>query len=314
VDRAKAAGIARRLSSPEGQELLPKFSPDGQTIAFSGNYDGNTDVYAMPAQGGTPTRLTHHPDGDLVVEWYPDGKRMAFQVISSEFRTWKRYRGGMASDLWFYDFANNTSEKFADCEGTDALPMWHQNKIYFLSGRDERKKLNIWAYDLTTKQAKQVTKFTDYDVKWPSIGPDAIVFENGGKLHLLDLAGETSKPISIQVPADLPEARAQLKDASKNLQSFSLSPSGKRALFEARGEIFTVPEKLGSVRNLTNTSGIAERFPAWSPDGKYVAYFSDRNGEYELYVRAGEGSGKERLITTNSAVNWRRDFDIHVLL
>jgi tricorn protease len=154
---------------------------------------------------------------------------------------------------------------------------------------------------LTTKQTKQVTKFTEYDVKWPSLGPDAIVFENGGKLHLLDLAGETSKPISIQVPADLPEARAQLKDASKNIQSFSLSPSGKRALFEARGEIFTVPEKHGSVRNLTNTSDIAERFPTWSPDGKNVAYFSDLSGEYELYVNAGDGSGKERQITTLGA-------------
>ncbi|MCI0693789.1 PDZ domain-containing protein [candidate division KSB1 bacterium] len=343
----KEGGMARQLSSPKGLELFPKFSPDGKLIAFSGNYDGNTDVYLMSAEGGTPTRLTHHPDGDLVVEWYPDGKhvlyrsqmmspsnrfnrlfkqplaggmpetlplaygelasfspdgkRMAFQLASLEFRTWKRYRGGWATDLWFYDFANNTSEKFTDFEGTDALPMWQQNKIYFLSDRDERKKLNIWAYDLTTKQTKQVTNFTEYDVKWPSLGPDAIVFENGGKLYLLDLASETAKPISIQVPADLPEARAQAKDASKNIQSFSLSPSGKRALFEARGEIFTVPEKHGSVRNLTNTSGIAERFPAWSPDGKIVAYFSDRSGEYELYVRAGDGSGKERQIATLGA-------------
>jgi tricorn protease len=343
----KEGGLARKLSSPEGQELFPKFSPDGQTIAFSGNYDGNTDVYVMPAPGGTPTRLTHHPDGDLVVEWYPDGKhvlyrsqmmspsyrfnrlfkqsvaggmpetlplpygelasfspdgnRIAFQLASLEFRTWKRYRGGWASDLWFYDFANNTSEKFTDFEGTDAIPMWHRNTIYFMSDRDERKKLNIWAYDIATKQTRQVTQFAEYDVKWPSLGPDAIVFENGGKLHLLDLASGTAKPISIQVPADLPEVRSQLKDATKNIQNFSLSPSGKRALFEARGEIFTVPEKHGSVRNLTNTSGVAERFPAWSPDGKHIAYFSDRSGEYELCLRSGDGSGKERQITTLGA-------------
>lgn len=187
----KTGGTARRLSSPKGQELLPKFSPDGATIAFSGNYDGNTDVYTIPAQGGTPTRLTHHPDGDLVVEWYPDGKnilyrsamrspsrrfnqffkqpvaggmpeplplmyaelasfspdgtRMAFQYISTEFRTWKRYRGGMASDLWIYDLVNNTSEKFTDFAGTDAVPMWRQNTIYFISDRDAHQKLNIWA-------------------------------------------------------------------------------------------------------------------------------------------------------------------------
>ena len=344
----KEGGLARRLSSPKGHELFPKFSPDGQWIAFSGNYDGNTDVYVMPVEGGTPKRLTHHPDADLVVEWYPDGKhilyrsrmispsrrfnrffkqpfeggmsetlplpygelasfspdgnRIAFQFISREFRTWKRYRGGMASDLWLYDFVNNTSEKFTDFKGTDAVPMWHQNNIYFLSDRDELKKLNIWAYDLATGQPRQVTKFTDYDVKWPSLGSDAIIFENGGKLYLLDLATENPRPISVQVPADLPEVRAQLKEVSKNIQNFSLSPSGRRALFEARGEIFTVPEKHGSVRNLTNSSGVAERFPAWSPDGKTVAYFSDRTGEYELYLRPGDGKGEERQITEGGTV------------
>jgi len=341
----KDGGLARKLSSPKGQELFPKFSPDGQSIAFSGNYDGNTDVYIVSAEGGTPKRLTHHPDADLVVEWYPDGRhvlyrsrmispsyrfnrffkqsidggmpetlalpygelasfspdgnRMAFQFISREFRTWKRYRGGMASDIWLYDFTKNTSKKFTDFEGTDAVPMWHENTIYFLSDRDERKKLNIWAYDLNTKKTRQITKFIEYDVKWPSIGPDAIIFENGGKLHILDLASKISKPVSIQVPADLPEVRTQLKDVSKNIQNFSLSPSGKRALFEARGEVFTVPQKHGSVRNLTNTSGVAERYPAWSPDGKNVAYFSDVTGEYELYTRSGDGKGSEKQITTN---------------
>lgn len=344
----KQGGLARNLSSPEGQELFPKFSPDGQTIAFSGNYDGNTDVYTVPVTGGVPKRLTHHPDGDYVVTWYPDGqyilyrsrmkspsyrfnrffkqsvagglpetlplpygelasfspdgKRMAFQFISREFRTWKRYRGGMASDLWLYDFDNNTSENFTNFDGTDAIPMWHENTIYFLSDRDEHKKLNIWAYDTNTQEMRQVTDFTEYDVKWPSLGPDAIVFENGGKLHLLDLASETSTPISIRVSADLPEVRQQLKDASKNIQNFSLSPTGKRALFEARGEIFTVPEKHGSVRNLTNTSGVAERYPTWSPDGKYVAYFADNTGEYELYIQPGDGKGKARQITSGGSV------------
>ena len=341
----KDGGLARKLSSPKGQELLPKFSPDGRTIAFSGNYDGNTDVYVIPVDGGTPKRLTHHPDVDLVVEWYPDGKhilyrsqmlspsirfnrffkqsvdgglpetlplpygelatfspdanQMVFQIISTEFRTWKRYRGGMASDLWLYDFTKNSSEKLTDFEGTDSIPMWHQNTIYFLSDRDERKKLNIWALDLDDKKTRQITKFTEYDVKWPSIGPDAIIFENGGKLHLLDLAAEISQPLSIQVPADLPEVRAKLKDVSSYIQNFSLSPTGKRALFEARGEIFTVPQKYGSVRNLSNTSSIAERFPVWSPDGKYVAYFSDRTGEYELYIRSGDVIGTEKQITTD---------------
>jgi tricorn protease len=344
----RAGGQARRLSSPEGQELFPKFSPDGQTIAFSGNYDGNTDVYTMPVTGGAPERLTHHPEEDLVVEWYPDGghilyrsrmispsrrfnrffkqpvggglpetlplpygelasfspdgSRMAFQFISREFRTWKRYRGGMASDIWLYDFEQNTSEKFTDFEGTDAVPMWHENTLYFLSDRDRRKKLNIWAYDLKTAKSRQVTEFAEYDVKWPSIGPDAIVFENGGKLHLLELGTEIAKPIDIQVPADLPRVRSRLRNVSNLITNFSLSPSGRRAIFEARGEIFTVPQKHGSVRNLTNTSAVAERYPAWSPDGGTVAYFSDRTGEYELYVRPGDGKGSERQVTANGAM------------
>jgi len=343
----KEGGLARKLSSPKGQEMFPKFSPDGRTIAFSGNYDGNTDVYIVGVDGGSPKRLTHHPSTDLVVEWYPDAKnilyrsgmfspsnrfnrffkqpvaggmpqtlplpyaelasfnadatKMVFQFISTEFRTWKRYRGGMASDIWLYDFTNNTSEKLTDFAGTDALPMWRENTVYFLSDRDDRKKLNIWAYDLGNKQTRQITKFTEYDVKWPSIGPDAIVFENGGQLHLLDLANENSIPVLIQVPADLPDVRTSLKTVSKQIQDYSLSPSGRRALFEARGEVFTVPEKHGSIRNLTNSSGIAERYPAWSPDGKLVAYVSDRTGEYELYMCSGDGKDDEKQITRDGS-------------
>ncbi|MBN1361048.1 MAG: PD40 domain-containing protein [Sedimentisphaerales bacterium] len=345
---SKIGGVARRLSSPKGDEMFPKFSPDGNTIAFSGNYDGNTDVYVIPSEGGTPKRLTHHGDADLVVEWYPDGEhvlyrsrmvspstrfnrlfkqsiagglpqtlplpygelasfspdggRMVFQFISREFRNWKRYRGGMASDLWLYDFVENTSEKVTDFPGTDAVPMWHENTIYFLSDRAENEKLNIWAYDLGTERFRQVTEFDEYDVKWPSLGPDAIVFENGGHIYLLDLASGTSKPLEIRVPDDLPRIRTELKNVSKHIENASLSPSGKRAVFEARAEIFTVPEKHGSVRNLTNTSGVAERYPAWSPDGKRIAYLSDETGEYELYLRSGDGKGEPKRITTDGAV------------
>jgi len=339
----KAGGTARRLSSPKGSETFPKFSPDGKRIAFSGNYDGNTDVYIIGAEGGSPQRLTHHPDSDLVVEWYPDGQhilyrsrmaspsgrfnrffkqsiegglpktlplpygelasfspdgsRIAFQFISRESRNWKRYRGGMASDLWLYDFLNNSSEQLTDFTGTDAVPMWHEDTIYFLSDRDEKAKLNIWAYELRTKRFKQVTRFTEYDVKWPSLGPDAIVFENGGQLHVLNLASETTTALDIQVPDDLPQIRKELKDVSGRIQGFSLSPTGKRALFAARGEIFTVPAKHGSVRDLTHTSGIAERDPAWSPDGKHIIYLSDETGEYELTLRSSDGKGQPKQIT-----------------
>jgi len=351
----KTGGTARRLSSPKGNEMFPKFSPDGTLIAFSGNYDGNTDVYIVGADGGSPRRLTHHPDSDLVVEWYPDGQhvlyrspmasssgrfnrffkqsiegglpktlplpygelasfspdgsRIAFQFISREQRHWKRYRGGMASDLWLYDFLNNSSEKLTDFAGTDAVPMWREGAIYFLSDRDGNHKLNIWRYELRTKRFEQVTHFTEYDVKWPSLGPGAIVFEHAGRLHVLDLETETATALEIKVPDDLPQIRTELKNVSSRIQSFSISPSGKRALFEARGEVFTVPAKHGSVRNLTHTSGIAERDPAWSPDGKHIAYFADETGEYELYIRPSDGKGKPRQVTEGgSAFRYRPVF------
>ena len=340
---SKEGGIAIRLSTVKGPELLPKFSPDGNWIAFTGNYDGNMDVYIMPSIGGVPKRLTHNPMIDYIVDWYPDGKsilyrsgmyspsnrfnrlfkesvegglpeqlpmkiaeigsfnedasKLVFETASLEFRTWKRYRGGWASKLWIYDLKNNTAEQITFDNAIDALPMWHKNTIYFLSDRDENKKNNIWAYDVTTKQLREVTHFTDYDIKWPSLGPNDIVFEKGGELFLLDLASEKTHAVDIKVPADLPEDRQQLKNLAGLINDFSLSPSGKRTLFGARGEVITVPEKNGSMQNLTNTSGIAERYPAWSPDGKYIAYFSDKTGEYELFIKPGDGSGDEKRIT-----------------
>ena len=344
----KSGGNATRLSSPVGSELYPKFSPDGREIAFSGNYDGNTDIYLIPSTGGVPARLTHHPDDDLVAEWYPDGgsilfrsnmlsptqrynrlfkvskkggmpevlplpfgelgsfspdgKKMAFEYMAPMRGVWKRYRGGMASDIWIYDFSTGSLEKLTDFPGTDTLPMWHGNRIYFLSDRGSEKKLNLWVYETDTKKTRQVTDFTEFDVKWPSLGPEDIVFENGSRLYLLSLGDESVKEVSVNVPYDLPEARPRQKDLSENISEMAVSPNGKRALFEARGEVLTVPAGEGSVRNLTNTSGVAERFPEWSPDGKYVAYFSDRSGEYELYIRLSNGEGKEERITSDGKV------------
>lgn len=344
----KSGGVASRLSSPRGGELFPKFSPDGTGIAFSGNYDGNTDIYIIPSGGGVPERLTHHPDDDLVAEWYPDGeyilfrsnmlsptqrynrlfkvskkggmpevlplpygelgsfspdgKKLAFEYMSPMRGVWKRYRGGMASDIWIYDFASGSLDKLTDFPGADTLPMWHGDRIYFLSDRGVEKKLNLWVYETGTKKTRQVTDFTEFDVKWPSLGPEDMVFENGGRLYLLSLSDETVSEVSVEVPYDLPEVRPRQKDLSGNISNMSISPNGKRALFEARGEVLTVPAGEGSVRNLTNTSGIAERFPAWSPDGKYVAYLSDRSGEYELYMRLSNGEGQEERITNDGMV------------
>jgi tricorn protease len=338
----RTGGVAQRLSSPKGEEMFPRFSPDGKHIAFSGNYDGNTDVYVVPVKGGIPVRVTHHPFSDWLVDWYPDGKsllysstmasyrsrlrqfyrtspkggmpeklalpygvfasfsadakQMAFTTISNDFSTWKRYRGGRVPDIWIFDLEKKSAENITDNDAGDSLPMWHGSTIYFISDQEESKRVNIWAYDTNTKKTRQVTTFKDYDVRFPALGPQDIIFENGGRLYLLNLGNEKINEVEISVVTDKATLKPRLENVSSMIRSAGISPTGKRVLVEARGEIFTVPAKEGIVRNLTRTPGIAERYPSWSPDGKWIAYFSDRSGEYSLYMRPADGSGNETLV------------------
>jgi len=340
---AKAGGEAVRLSSPRGEESFPKFSPDGSLIAFSGNYDGNLDIYVVPTTGGLPRRITHHGAPDRVVGWYPDGKHIlfattmtsykdrfnqlykvsvdgglpeklpmpygefgaissdgksiAYNTISVDFRTWKRYRGGMNPDLWLFNLETFRARNLTQSDASESIPMWHGSTLYFLSDRDANKRFNLWALDLGNDRVRQVTTFKDYDVHFPGIGPNDMVFENGGRLYLLDLKTEQQSEVVITVTTDRSTLRPRLENVSGNIQSATISPTGKRALFEARGEIFSAPAEHGVVRNLTRTSGVAERHPAWSPDGKLIAYFSDRTGEYELTVRNADNTGEEQTLT-----------------
>ena len=216
---------------------------------------------------------------------WSDGQQIAFVSPQYDRRTWKRYKGGNAPDIWTYDFARNTSERITNWEGPDEWPMWHGRTIYYCSDRGGRTA-NLWAYDLDKKTHRQVTHYTEYDVKWPSVGSDAIVFENGGYLYVMDLPSEQVAKIQVLVPDDKPATRAEFRDVSKWIENADLSPSAKRAVIEARGELFTVPAEHGDVRNLTNTPGARERDPAWSPDGKWIAYLSDKSGEYERIRRS----------------------------
>ena len=343
---AREGGQARRLTSHPGVEVFAKFSPDGRWIAFTSDYDGNLDVYVMPADGGEPRRLTYHPSADLVLGWTPDstrvlfrstrtsfstrfaklftvgleggmptelplpagglssfspdGTKIAYNRIANEAATWKRYRGGTQQFVSIYDLKRNSYEELPHTDAADSFPMWRGDRIYFDSDRDG--VMNLYVYDLGAKTIRQITHYKEYDVKWPSLGggeTNAIVYENGGYLYTLDLKTEKTTQVPAVVASDLTWTRPRFVKVEKLINSFSLSPSGARALIGARGEVFTVPAKKGDVRNLTNTSDARELWPTWSPDGRWVAYFSDRTGEYELYLRAQDGTGEERRVTTD---------------
>lgn len=346
----REGGMALPLAEPPGRVMLPKFSPDGATVAFTGNYDGNPDLYTVPTSGGVATRVTHHPDPELLCNWTPDGRLLfsssqgvgqrrlqqlftvsprgglptklpvpygqdgaispdgrflAYTPSSTNFRTWKRYRGGWAQDIWLYDLQAKTARKITDWEGTDTLPMWQGSTIYYLSDGGPEHRLNLWRYDTKSAQRRQVTHFTDYDVKWPSIGPGPdgkgeIVFEHGADLELLSLPDGKPHTVDVRVPGDFRNLRPHEVDVTRFIADWSLSPGGKRAAVEARGDIWTAPAKNGTPRNLTHTSGAAERSPSWSPDGRWIAYFSDATGEYELTLTQSDGKGEARRLTHNS--------------
>lgn len=340
----KTGGVAQRLSSPRGEETFPRFSPDGSEIAFSGNYDGNTDIYVLPVLGGLPRRLTFHGAADRMLDWFPngqsilfassrtsekdrfnqlwkipasgglperlpmpygefgsiapDGKTLAYVPITTDFSTWKRYRGGMSPTIWTFDLETLKSRNITGNETANSQPMWRGSTLYFVSDRDEKQRANIWAFDTRRNKPRQVTTFTDFDVHFPSIGPEDIVFENGGRLYLLDLATEQYRQVHIHAPTDRATLKPQLQNVAGSAREPDVSPTAKRIAIEARGEIFSVPAEHGVVRNLTRTPGVAERYPAWSPNGKTLAYFSDKTGEYELTIRPADGSGVAETLTT----------------
>ena len=350
----RSGGMASPLASPPGRESFPRFSPDGRTVAFVGNYEGDEDLYTISVDGGIPTRVTHHPAGETLCDWTPDGELLFFSNAYSglgrqsrlmtvaasgglpkplpppygangsisadgtwlaytphtrDHRTWKRYRGGMATDIWLFNLKDNTSRKITDWEGTDSQPMWHGQTVYYLSDAGPNHRLNIWAYEVASGHRMQVTQFTDYDVKWPSMGPGAsgqgeIVFQNGSDLHLLDLGTERSAVVHVSIPGDQPRISPRDVDASEFVQAWEVSATGKRAIVEARGDIWSLPAKHGSPRNLTRTSGIAERDPSWSPDGQWIAYLSDQTGEYELYIMQSDGNGETKRLTNDG--KWYR--------
>ncbi len=226
---------------------------------------------------------------------------LAYTPMSQDFRTWKYYRGGWAPDIWLFNLQDMSARNITNNPANDSIPMWHGRTIYFISDRGPRGRYNIWAYDVDSGKTRQVTHLDEFDIHFPSIGPSDIVFEAGGRLYLLDLKTERYKEVKVQVVTDESTVRPSLENVSKLIYNYGISPSGKRAVFEARGDIFTIPEENGIILDITRSPGVAERNPTWSPDGKSIAYWSDRSGEYELTIRPADGSGEEQKVTSLGA-------------
>jgi tricorn protease len=349
-------GIARKLTNDIGYEMFARFSPDGKSIAFTGQYDGNTEVYLMPSQGGVPVRLTYTATlgrddisdrmgpNNIVMTWKdddeivyrsrkktfndfigqlfvaningglseelplpaggfcsysPDGKKLAYNRVFREFRTWKYYRGGMADDVWIYDFQSKETINITNNLAQDIIPMWHGKNIFFLSDRD--RIMNLFVYNTDTKETKKVTNYTEFDVKFPSLGNESIVYENGGFIYNLNLESLQSVKVPVIISDDFVSGRNEQKDASKSINSWAISPDGKRMVFGARGDVFSVPAKTGMTRNLTESSGVHDRNVEWSPDGKYISYISDRTGEDEIFIQNQDGTEDAIQITSNSS-------------
>ena len=293
-------GMPLRITHHGYPDLVVGWYPNGKSLLYASSMESGRQrydqFYKVDANGGMPEKLII-PYGEFA-SISPDSKMIAYTPMSQAYRTWKRYRGGWAADIWVYNFEKGTAENITNNPANDEFPMWHGKTIYFLSDRGADERANIWAYDLDTKQIRQITNFTDFDIHFPSLGPDDIVFEAGGKLYLLDLSTEKYKEVRIKVVTDDITLMSKTENAGGMIKNFFISPDGNRALFEARGDIFSVPAEHGNVVDLTNTSGFAERFPAWSPDGKNIAYWSDRSGEYELYMKNMENPLSEKKLTS----------------
>jgi tricorn protease len=334
----RAGGEARQLTTG-GHEASPILSPDGEWIAFSGQYDGNVDVFVMPAEGGEPRRLTWHPGPDIATGWTPDSKKVLFYsgreayadfnrlytvpveggwpdalpmwrgqdawfsadakriayVPNLKWQTsWKRYKGGQTTPIFIVQLSDLKLEKVPRENSNDSNPVWFGDTVYFLS--DRNGPVTLFAYDTKAKQVKQVVENKALDFKTLSAGPDALVYEQFGAIYMLEPGSGKATKVDIRISGDLPATRPHYEKVGEKVQNAQISPTGARAVFEARGEILTVPAEKGDARNLTRTTGAVERDPAWSPDGKSIAYFSDESGEYALHIVEQSGFGTVRKI------------------
>lgn len=328
----------KKITSNPAEELYPKFSPDGKTIAFTGNYDGNTDIYTVGLHGGNPERITYHPAADMLRGWLdletvyftstrdfeyspggtrlhkkglenthsealtmpeayqgspsPDGKKWAYikngDPSERQRVAFKRYRGGGMPAIWIFDEKTHEIEIIPSANSNNVQPLWRGDFVYFLS--DRNKIMNLFRYNTISKEVEQVSFFEDFDIKTFAGNDTELILEQGGKLHLYSIESKQIQPIKIHLDSDVIDTRAHYVDMDKNIRDYAISPTGVRALFQSRGEIFSVPLDKGSTRNISNTPGAHDKYPAWSPNGKWISYISDKNETYQLVLSDQKGA------------------------
>jgi len=283
-------GEPKRLTWHPSPDVPVAWSRDGKRILFRSDRDSASGVprlFEVSASGGFPSAL------DLPMAYdaspSPDGNRLTYMPISPAFTAWKRYRGGRTTPLWIVRFPDNSIERIPRDNSNDFNPMWIGDKVYFLS--DRNGPVSLFSYDTRSRNVAECVRNAGFDLKSATAGPGAIVYEQFGSIHLYDLKTGKEHKVDIRIAADVPSVRPTFEKVASKISNFAISPTGVRAVFEAHGEILTVPAEKGDIRNLTNTVAAAERNPSWSPDGKRVAFFSDESGEYQLHLREQTGMG-----------------------
>jgi tricorn protease len=291
-----AGGVPKRLTWHPAADRVLGWTPDGKRVIFASNrtaYSRFGEMFTVPAEGGVEEKLPL-PTG-YEASMSADGQSIAYEPIAKAFLMWKRYRGGQTARIWLARLSDSSITKVPrTTNSNDFNPMWAGDRVFFLS--DRNGPVTLFSYDVRTKAVREAIPNQGLDLKSASLGPDAIVYEQFGGISIYDLKTGKTRPVPIRVQGDFPELRTRLVNVGKRLGAAAVSPSGARAVFAARGDIITVPAEKGDPRNLTNTPGVMEREPDWSPDGKSIAYLSDESGEYALHVRPQNGAGEVKKI------------------
>lgn len=347
-------GHAERITIHEGNETYPKFSPDGNWIAFTGTYDGNPDVYVMPVKGGAPKRVTYDPTGAQMVAWAPDGKslifrssrlmpirgqrlfrvspdggfpiplpmeyaaqasfaddgqRFAYCLTNNDNHHWKRYKGGLANDIYIGDLARNSFKRVTSDPINEQNPVWLGSMIYYVS--EKEGSANLYKLDPNSGKSQRLTNHTGLDVKFPSSADrKRIIYQFGDDLYVYDPSSGTEERVKLTLSSDRIHARVQTVAGS--IQAFTLGPTGKRLIVQGRGQLFSVPAETGEVRTVAPKIGTASQEPEWSPDGKTLAFISDRDGDWNIWTTPSDGSGEPNQLTKYkgmpvSNIQWSKD-------